>query len=85
MARKGPVETEMGGFPKPGMKGQKGMYDRSPAPFDKGHDLGNGGIPLKFQESGPSKTPTPPAQTTGRDTRAPRAGTMQRAFGRTDE
>lgn len=84
MARKGVVDTQMSGFPRPGLKGQPGMYDRSPAPFDKPHDTGNGGVPLKFMESGPSKTPTP-TQTAGLDSRAPRRGTMQRAFGTSDE
>jgi hypothetical protein len=86
MARKhGQVKSEMGGgFPRPPIAGAKGVYDASPGPFNKRHDLGNGGIPLKFQETGPSKGPTP-TQTAGRLERTPRPGTVQRKFGVSDE
>lgn len=85
MARKSSVvKSQMaGGFEKPSMTEAKGVYDASPGPFSKPHDLGGGGIPLKFMESGPGKGPTP-TQTAGADTRAPRPGTMQRAFGKSD-
>lgn len=84
MKKSGVVKSEMGGaFGVPSMKGSTGIYDRGNAPFDKPHDLGGGGIPLKFAESGPSKGPTP-TQTSGLETRAPRPGTMQNAFGKSN-
>jgi hypothetical protein len=86
MARKGSVvKSEMGGaFPRPSMTAAKGIYDASPAPFNKPHSLGRGGIPTKFAETGPSKGPTP-TQTSGITTRAARPGTKQFGYGRSDQ
>lgn len=86
MARKGStVRSEMGGaFGRPGMKGQAGRYDSSPAPFDHPHSLGGGGIPVKtYDETVSSKMPTP-TQTAGAETRAPRPGTVQRKYGKSN-
>lgn len=71
-SRKGNVNTEMKAFPTPSIDGAKGLYHRV------------GGVPVKYAESGVSKTPTP-TQTVGIETRAPRPGTKQHAFGKSDQ
>lgn len=59
-----PVRTQMPSSPIPGMTSSKGTYDRGKAPFDKPHDTGNGGIPVKIfhefpgQGTGKRLTPT---------------------------
>lgn len=50
MAKGSVVRSQMPGGSLPGMKGVPGVYDRNEAPFDKPHDLGHGGIPLKMYE-----------------------------------
>ena len=42
-----------------GTKGSSGRYDSNTALFNKAHDLGNGGIPMKFYDTaiGSPKTP----------------------------
>ncbi len=86
MAKKGSnVHSQMeGGFKRPSMTGAAGQYDHGPAPFDHPRSMGNGAVPTKFMETAPGgKMPTP-TQTAGAETRAPRPGTKQRAFGKSD-
>jgi len=48
---KNPVQSQMGGK-SPSMTNPNGVMDHNPCPqFSKPHDTGNGGIPLKFQET----------------------------------
>lgn len=47
-----PVRTQMGSTKAPAMSPAHGVMDHNPCPqFSKPHDTGNGGIPLKFQET----------------------------------
>lgn len=46
------VRTQMPSGKSPSMTPSGGVYDHNPhAPFTRKHDLGNGGIPLKFGET----------------------------------
>src|SRR5436190_9991083 len=48
---KNPVQSQMGGK-APSMTNANAVLDHNPCPqFSKPHDVGNGGIPLKFQET----------------------------------
>ncbi len=90
MARKGSVvESQMkGGWPKPSMTGGAGMYDHGKPPFDKPRSTGGqGDVPLKFYDESVSTkaaSKITPTQTAGLESRAPRPGTKQRAFGKSD-
>jgi hypothetical protein len=85
MAKKGsPVKTCLeGGFPQPSQTGSKGRYDSSPAPFDKPHSMGKNTPSVKmFDQTNPA-VPAP-TQTIGLTDRAPRPGTKQSPYGKTD-
>jgi len=48
MSKQSPVRTQMPAHSSSGSHKGPGVYDANTAPFDKPHDTGNGGIPLKF-------------------------------------
>jgi hypothetical protein len=58
-----PVHTQMPSMgPKhPSLTAGPGEYDKNHAPFDKPHDLGNGGVPTKFFDT---STPATVGRTT---------------------
>lgn len=76
------VDTQMAGSHIPSMPSN----DYPVAPFSN-HPGVKGKIPTRVMDHSlqPSTTRPTPTQTAGRDTRAPRPGTMQRAFGTSDE
>lgn len=51
-----PVNTQMPKTKISGMTSDPGLYDRNKPPFDKRHDTGRGGIPVKmFEDLGEAK------------------------------
>ena len=85
MKKKSVVNSQMsGGFPSPSMSGASGIYDRGKPPFDKPRSMGKNTPATKFYDTTvSSKTPTP-TQTAGMDSRAPRPGTKQRPYGKSN-
>lgn len=77
-----PVNTQMAGSHVPAMPSN----DYPVAPFSN-HPPALGVIPTRVMETSlkPSSTRPTPTQTAGKESRAPRPGTMQRPFGRSDE
>jgi hypothetical protein len=51
---KSPVRTQMTGT-IPSLTGSKGTYGHNHPPFSHAHDVGHGGIPVKFFDGTPTK------------------------------
>lgn len=77
-----PVNTQMAGSHVPAMPSN----DYPVAPFSS-HPPARGVVPTRVMDHSlkPRSTSPTPTQTAGADTRAPRPGTKQRPFGRSDE